>query len=142
MGIGKASNKPMPQKSFEETPIVFRAEPISKQAIERFAEATRSEHFGESPLTFPTIFRSTEFQWLDRLKVDLRELLHTDQEYEYLTPLKEGDTATVYTRVLEFKERKGMRFVVLESEVRCSEKVVVRARSSFVLRSVNEGSPA
>lgn len=127
------------QKSFMEAPIVFRAPPVSRQSITQFVEATHSEHCGLDPLTFATIFRSTEFQWLDRLQVDLRQLLHTDQEYEFVAPLKEGDVPTIYTRVCEHKERKGMRFVVLESEVRCDDQIKIVARSSFLLRSAVEG---
>ncbi len=139
MGVGKASIKPMFQKSLMEAPIVFRAEPVTRQSILRFVEATHSEHCADNPLTFPTIFRTTEFQWLERLKVDLRELLHTDQEYEYLSPIQVGDVPTVHTRISDYKERKGMRFVVLESEVRCADRVALIARSSFVLRSTSEG---
>ncbi len=126
-------------KSISEAPIVFRADPISQEHISRFADATCSEHFSGSPLTFPTVLRAAEFKWLDRLKFDMRELLHTDQEYEYISPLREGDVPMVITKVTDFRERRGMTFVVLTSEIRCGERLAVTARSSFVVRSASEG---
>ncbi len=132
----------MLQKSFSDTPIVFRADPVTLNQIENFAAATMAEHYFGLPLTFPTIFRAAEFKWLDRLKFDMRELLHTDQEYEYIAPLKEGDVPTIYTKITDFRERRGMTFVQLESEVRCEEKLVIIARSSFVVRGkAQETSP-
>jgi acyl-CoA thioesterase FadM len=131
----------MLQKSFTETPIVFRAAPVTPKQIENFALATTSEHYSGFPLTFATIFRAAEFMWLDRLKFDMRELLHTDQEYEYIGSLKEGDVPTIYTRITDFRERRGMTFVILESEVRCDEKLVILARSSFVVRKAQEATP-
>jgi acyl-CoA thioesterase FadM len=76
----------------------------------------------------------TEFRWLDRLKIDLRQLLHTDQEYEYFAPLREGDPPLVCTRLAEYRERLGLLFVCLESAVRVAGKVCVTARSTFVVR--------
>jgi hypothetical protein len=125
----------MLQKSFLETPIVFRGEPITRNQVEQFAAATGAEFHSGAPLTFPTILRATEFKWLDRLKIDMRGLLHTDMEYEYHSSFGEGDVPTVYCRMGDFRERRGLTFVVLESEVRCGERLAIIARSSFVVRS-------
>ncbi len=132
----------MSHKSLMEAPIVFRADPVTHEHIQAFAGATSSEHFQGTPLTFPTVYRAAEFKWMDRLKIDLRGLLHTDQEYEYLAPLRAGDVPTVSTRVTDFRERRGITLVVLESEVRCEEKLVLIARSSFVVRSSDGGTGA
>src|SRR6476660_206008 len=78
-------------------PIVQQLGAITRESIAAFARATKSEHFVSTPATYPTIFRSTEFLWLDRLEIDLHQLLHTEQEYEYLRPLREGDVPTVST---------------------------------------------
>lgn len=130
----------MLQKSFSEAPIVFRAEPITREQVRRFIAATGSEYHANNPLTFPTVWRAPEFQWLDRLKFDLRELLHTDQEYEYLAPVKEGDIPTIYTKIKEIRERRGITFVCLESEVRMGDVLTVITRSSFVVRSQGEAN--
>lgn len=133
----------MSEKSFSQTPIVYRAEPITRSQVDRFVQATGSEFCaGAPPLTFATILRGTEFKWLERLKIDMRGLLHTDQEYEYVAPMKEGDVPTVYSSLVDYKERRGLVFVSLESEVRCGEQVAVIARSAFVVRSAAEGGAA
>lgn len=75
---------------------------------------------------------------MDRLKIDMRELLHTDQEYEFHSALKEGDTPTIYTRMQEYKERRGLTFVALESEIRCGDRLAIVTRSAFVLRKAGE----
>lgn len=129
----------MVQKTYSEEPIVFRPDPVTKEQIARFVSATHSEHYSVTPLTFPTIFRAAEFKWLDRLHLELRELLHTDQEYEYFAPFVEGDHPTVITKVGEVKERRGMTFILMVSEVRCRDTLIAIARSSFVIRSQSVG---
>lgn len=116
--------------------------PLSRQHIDFFRRATLSDSSPGIPLTFPTIFRRPEFDWLDRLKVDMHSLLHTEQEYEYLVPLEVGDVPRIRTRVKELKERKSKRLsltiVVLESEVHCSEVLKMRTNTTFVLREMTE----
>ena len=121
-------------------PITLQLEPITRAQIESFARATRSEHYSDTPATYPTVFRWTEFRWLERLKLDLKGLLHTEQEYEYLQPLKQGDAPFVSTRLAEHRERRGMVFIDLESDVKVDGRTVVITRSSFVIRT--EGGAA
>jgi len=101
---------------------------------EALRAATGSEHSPLFPHTFPTIFRKSEFGWLDDMKINMRNLLHTEQEYEYLTPFQVGDLPIVRTRVENVRERGGMRFVTLVSEVTCSGELRALARSAFVVR--------
>lgn len=129
----KPPHKPAEHPTFA-PPIVRTLPPITREGIRAFADATHSLYFVASPPTLPTIFRSTEFLWLDILKVDLHHLLHTEQEYEYLEPLREGDVPVVSTRVSEHRERRGLLFVELESDVRVHNKRILVARSSFVVR--------
>jgi N-terminal half of MaoC dehydratase len=123
--------------------IEIREKPISREDLEAFTKATLTEHSRAIPLTFPTTFRRPEFQWLDRLKVDMHQLLHTDQEYEYLKPLEVGDTPVIRTRICDFKERRVRQgrlvIVVLESEVSCQEELKLRSLTTFVLRESGEG---
>jgi hypothetical protein len=108
--------------------------PITSDHIREFAEATRSTQFQNTPLTFPTIFRTTEFRWLDRLRIDMHQLLHTEQEYEYFVPLREGDEPVIATRISDYRERRGLLFVTLETEVHCGGTLALRAYSAFVVR--------
>jgi hypothetical protein len=130
-----------PENPQNQPPIELLLEPIRRASIEAFAGATHSAHFTTTPPTYPTVFRTTEFRWLDRLKIDLRQLLHTDQEYEYLRPLREGDRPLVSTRLTEYRERRGLLFVTLESEARVGGEISVIARSTFVVRKGTGETP-
>lgn len=116
-------------------PIVRTLPAITRAHVEAFAQATRSEHYVDCPPTYPTTFRSTEFEWIGILGIDLHNLLHTEQEYEYLKPLREGDIPLVASRVTEYRERRGLLFVEVTSDVTVAGDVVLIARSSFVVRS-------
>lgn len=115
-------------------PIVWHAPAITEHQLEAFQHATGSTVVGTFGLTFATVFRAPEFLWLDRLKIDMRQLLHTDQTYEYFEPLKVGDTLTISTQVTEYKERRELLFVTVESDMSCEGVLKVRARSAFVVR--------
>lgn len=117
-----------------DAPIVVEAEPITADSIRKFAEATLSVHATACPATFPTVFRSAEFKWLSVLGIDMRNLLHTDQEYEYFSDWKVGDLPVITTAMEEFRERRGLLFVSLETVITCSGEKRVRACSSFVVR--------
>lgn len=64
----------------------------------------------------------------------MRALLHLDQEYEYLSPLCAGDHLTVTTRVGEIKERRGMQFVVLHTDIQCGAEKKIISNTTFVVR--------
>lgn len=118
---------------------------LTAEHIRLFASATTSTHYSTAssstvPLTFPTFLRGTEFRWLDRLAVNMQDLLHTEQEYEYYHPLKEGDRPIVATRMVEYKSRRGLLLVTLESEIRSSGVLQVKARSAFVVRLTEGGN--
>lgn len=112
--------------------------PVSEDHLRRFEQATLTTRRDTPPLTFPTVYRATEFQWLDRLNIDMHRLLHTDQEYEYVEPLKEGDCPVVSTRIRDYRERRGMLFVTLESEIRANGVLKIRSYSAFVVRNEPE----
>ncbi len=117
---------------------VERIEPVlTLESVERFRRAVLATSAGVPP-TLPTIFRTTEFGWLSKLNVDLRKLLHTDQEYEYLEPLVSGDELTACTCVESVRERKGMKLVVLKTDLSCAGKVCIIARSTFVIRPTKD----
>jgi hypothetical protein len=116
----------------------FEGDPISQSVVDAFNNATESKHSFGIPLTFCTVFRKCEFQWLYDLNVDFRNLLHTDQEYEYLRPLKVGDRPLIRTRLIDKKVRRSMNFYTLQTEVHCDGEIAILARSSFVIREPGE----
>ena len=122
-------------------PIGFRAEALTAQSASQFIHATHTENLEKSqtfPLTFATLFRRAEFMWLDRMKVDLRNLLHTDQEYQYVTAFQLGDVPDVTTKILTWKERRGMIFVTLETDIAVDGVRRVLATTTFVLRPASQ----
>jgi hypothetical protein len=113
--------------------IRYALPPLDANDIEVFRAATRTAHW-KVPPTFCTFLRWAEWRWLDRLTVDMRGLLHTEQEYEYLAPLAPGDVFEVSTVLASDRERRGMRFVTLETTVEVRGRNVLVSRTSFVVR--------
>ncbi len=115
--------------------IRYELAPLSAEHIEDFRHATRTLFTQGIPLTFVTHFRRAEFNWLDRLKVNMRHLLHTDQAYEYVTPLKVGDKLVVTTKLVDIKERRGLKFVDLESRVMADKELRNICLTTFIVRT-------
>ena len=114
------------------TPIVFEVGPLSESHLKEFRFATQTEFANHFPPTYPTVFRKAEFDFLDRFEVDMRLLLHVDQEYIYLVPLQLGDPLTVTTRVGEVKERRGMYFVTLHTDFVSRGEAKVRSNTTLL----------
>ena len=76
--------------------------------------------------------------------MDLRRVLHGEQEYEYVRPVRAGDVLTATSRVKDSYEKEGrrggtMRFVITETEFRDqSGEVVAYSRST----TIETGKPA
>lgn len=113
----------------------FQSAPLTAEEISAFRQATRTENGKGLPLTFPTRYRRAEFQWLDEMKVDMRSLLHTEQAYQYHAELKVGDVLTVETRRTQCRERRGMMFVTLETDIRSGGELKISSETQFVIRS-------
>lgn len=71
------------------------------------------------PPTFPTVvsfwggFGITEV--MSEIGVEMRQVLHGDQEYKYLNPIRIGDTISGSTRVKSVRARAGMDFIGMET---------------------------
>lgn len=121
------------------TPIIFKVGPLTKLQFDQFNRAVSAQYaLGPAP-TFATTLRKAEFDFLDRLKVNLKNLLHTEQEYQFVTRFLEGDLLTVETKLASSKQRRGMVFVSMESEVKVGGELRLRSISSFVLRETEKG---
>lgn len=121
------------------TPICFKVGPLGKARFEEFNRAINALHaIGAAP-TFATTFRKGEFDFLDKLKVNLKTLLHTEQEYQFVTPFQEGDSLEIETKLASVKQRRGMAFVSLESDVKAANDLRLRSISTFVLRETVGG---
>ncbi|MDY6968274.1 MAG: MaoC family dehydratase N-terminal domain-containing protein [Spirochaetota bacterium] len=74
------------------------------------------------PPTFPTVFSMAGGLMeiiLGDLKINLAKMLHGGQQYEYLQPIKPGDTVTGKVKIANLFEKEGkagtMQFIVLET---------------------------
>jgi len=91
----------------------------------------------------PPTFTMTLAHWDDgkgrpRLNMDLRRVLHGEQEFEYLGPVRAGDVLTAVTRLADAYEKAGsrggtMKFRVLETEFTNQRgELVLRSRSTLI----------
>ncbi|GAC1629393.1 MAG: MaoC family dehydratase N-terminal domain-containing protein [Nevskia sp.] len=57
---------------------------------------------------------------LDALGVDLRRVLHAEQQFDYFAPIRAGDRLRVQRSVTALYEKKNgaLEFIVIESDVR------------------------
>jgi hydroxyacyl-ACP dehydratase HTD2-like protein with hotdog domain len=55
---------------------------------------------------------------LDNLEVDLRRVLHAEQQFDYFLPVRVGDEITVERKVADIYDKKGghMEFIVIETQ--------------------------
>ena len=113
--------------------------PIERSFVEAFAKAIQTQSPSSVPPTLVTVYRHGEFEWLERLGILLKNVLHLEQEYEYLDEMRIGDAPQVRTWVAESKKRAGMEFVTLASEIGTGDRICVKSRTVFVVReSVGE----
>jgi len=115
--------------------------------IREFARAVKDDNpiyrDAERCLAPPT-FLMTVAHWTDGagarpgVRVDLHRLLHGEQEFEYLRPIRPGDELTARTRTKDVFEKVGKRggkmtFIVAETEFRDRQgEVVAYARATTI----------
>lgn len=91
-----------------------------------------------APPTFLTVGRKGEFELLQRLGVPLQRVLHGEQEYEYLRPIRAGDRVEYVTRLANVLEKRGtssfMQFLIFETAFTVRGETVARARTNIIHR--------
>ena len=91
------------------------------------------------PPTFATLAEFTALPEVigdPELALDFSRILHGSQSYEYVRPLREGETLTVRSRIESIRERAGAGFLMLVTELLdAAGAVVCVARSSMVERA-------
>ena len=68
-------------------------------------------------------------------------LLHLDQSFEYVAPMRAGSTLVVEGTITRVRERSGSYFVTFESSARDGETEVLRSVSTFVLSDESAPPP-
>lgn len=76
------------------------------------------------------------FAYLTDHGVDLRTILHGEQEFEYLAPVHAGSTVRARSTVVDVHEKKGgaLTFLVRETLIRRDADLVARLRATVVVR--------
>lgn len=89
-----------------------------------------------------TIFRQGEFELMNDLGIQLKQVLHAEQQYELKAPFSPSEEVKFKTRLASVAEKKSktanMAFMAFETEfVRTADGVVVAtARSTMVYREL------
>lgn len=95
---------------------------VTEERLRQFCDAVGAPYRGEAPLTFLTLFRDGEFKLLADFGFQLSQVLHADQEFNYLDKIVPGDHLeyqTTFSKALEKRGSTGvMRFLVFDTEVR------------------------
>ncbi len=116
--------------------------------IREFARAVKDPspaYVAADPAAAPPTFLMTVAHWVRDLgetrsavKLDYRRLLHGEQEFEYLQPIRAGDVLTFRSRTKDVFEKQGKRggtmtFVIGETEFRNQRgEIVAYTRSTAI----------
>ena len=116
--------------------------------IREFARAVKDPNplfADETRCVAPPTFLMTIAHWIGDLgqtrsavKLDYRRLLHGEQEFEYVRPVRPGDVLTFRSRTKEVFDKQGKRggkmlFIVGETEFRNPQgEVVAYARNTVI----------
>ncbi len=107
---------------------------LTRAFLDNFRDAVKSSEPGENLPTLATIFREAEYCWLKRLGVDLKDLLHVDQIYEYVEPFQENDSTYMATRVVRYRERTSGSFLVLQTDISGGSRRKCISTTTFMIR--------
>jgi acyl dehydratase len=118
--------------------------------VREFARAVKDEnpvYRDEARSVAPPTFLMTLAHWLGDLgqtrsavKLDYRRLLHGEQEFEYLKPIRAGDVLTFRSRTRDVFEKQGKRggkmlFIIGETEFRNQRGEVVAYTRNTVIET-------
>jgi N-terminal half of MaoC dehydratase len=122
---------------------------VDHEQLRRFAEAIgNSVHSGLAPPTYMKVIEGkngSSRAIVAALGVDLRRVMHVEQEFEYGAPIRGGDHVTVERRVVDIYGRKdgAHEFVVVESALQNGDGVSVgRSTQRILVRNEVQIAPA
>jgi hypothetical protein len=106
--------------------------------VEAFARALGAEPADGVPPTYAAVYAlgTTAAQLFqdEEAAVDLKNLLHVEQEFEWERHPRVGDTVTAKGRVVSDVERRGLRLISFETEVTAGGSSLCRSRARFAVR--------
>lgn len=121
-------------------PFTFTA---SQERVTRFARAIGIAD--ESPAVAPPTFMkavegegNSSRRILEAMGVELSRVLHVEQHFDYLAPIRSGDVLRVDRAVTDLYDKRGgaMEFIVIESSVSRDDGTPVgRSRQVILVRN-------
>jgi acyl dehydratase len=106
--------------------------------VARFARALGADPGDGVPPTYAAVYAlGTTFPQLlgdEEAALHVANLLHGEQEFEWERPPEVGEVVAAGGRVAADVERRGMRFLTLETDVTSADRLVCRSRALFVIR--------
>jgi MaoC dehydratase-like protein len=110
--------------------------------VAAFARALGADPSAGVPPTYAAVYAlgTSSRQLFDdpEAAVDLANLLHSEQEFEWERDPRVGETVSSRGRVSRDVWRRGIRFITLETDVTAGGEPVCRSRAQFVVRGVAE----
>lgn len=118
-------------------------ETVTLEQMVTFAKAVGLPETQIAPPTFMTVFRQGEFELLRLIGVQLSQILHAEQEYEYIQNLSVGDQIRIDSKLSHVAEKQtssvDMQFLTFETcihiEGKSAESLAGKARSLIVIRT-------
>jgi hypothetical protein len=111
---------------------------LDEERVRSFARAVGQEGDGLPPTmaTVPELAVGLANVLADpELGVDLAQVLHTEQEYEWLGPIDAGGEIVASATIERIRERGSSTFLTLRTEILdASGEVLVRGRTTLVVR--------
>jgi hypothetical protein len=111
---------------------------IEAEHVAAFARALGADPAHGVPPTYAAVYAlGTTFPQLiadEAAAIDFANLLHAEQEFEWERHPRVGETVTAQAHVSADIERRGMRFVTLETRVTSEGASLCRSRAFFVIR--------
>jgi hydroxyacyl-ACP dehydratase HTD2-like protein with hotdog domain len=124
---------------------------VSAQSVRRFAEAIGllgEQDYSVAPPTYMKVIEgegNSSRAIVSALQIDLRRVLHIEQEFEYEAPIRMDDCVTVERTVRDiYAKRNGvLEFVVIDSKMHNSNGVSLgRSRQTILVRNVPSAAPS
>lgn len=116
-------------------PIDFTLEAAHVAA---FARALGADPEDGVPPTYAAVYAMgvTAVQLLEdrEAAVDMANLLHAEQEFEWQRHPRVGETMTSQGRVTQDVVRRGMRFITFQTDVSAAGEPICRSLSRLVIR--------
>lgn len=116
---------------------------VTAERIAAFRAAIGADD-GPQDVAPPTFMKAVEGEQnssrriLDALGVDLKRVLHAEQQFDYLGPIRAGDTLSVQRTVTDLYDKKNgaMDFIVIESTLSHAERGLLgRSRQVVLVRN-------